>query len=208
MKSKKLLIATRNPGKFKEYKIIFNKLLPEINLISLKDLNVKEEVKEDGKTHKENALKKARFYSKLMNLPTLGDDGGLEIDFLDGEPGIKSRRWPGYEATDEELIQIILEKMKDVPFQKRKAKLIAVVVLIFPKDSKTYTFKGVLDGYIAENPIVQRFKGYPFRSVFYLPQEKKVFAELSPEHEAEICHRKIAIKKAMPLLRKKFGIKF
>jgi len=201
---KKLLIATRNPAKLKEYKILLKDL--PIELVSLKELNIQDKVKEDGKSYQENAKKKAIFYSKLRGLPTLADDGGLEVDYLNGEPGIKSRRWPGYEASDEELIRIILEKMKGIPFSKRGAKFRAVISLVFPGDKKNYTFEGILRGYITEKPIAQRFNGYPFRSVFYLPKYKKVFAELPQDREAEISHRKTAIKKAIPLLRKEFVI--
>lgn len=201
---KKLLIATQNPGKFREYKIILKDLAIEV--VSLKDLNIKDKVKEDGKTYEENAIKKANFYSKLRGLPALGDDGGLEVDFLDGEPGIKSRRWPGHEATDEELIATILKKMKGVPFLQRGAQLLVVIALAFPKDSKVYVFEGVLRGFIAEKPIAQRYRGYPFRSIFYLPGKKKVFAQLSAKEEAEISHRKIAIDKALPILKGKFKI--
>ena len=91
---KKVLIATTNPAKIVEYGEIFKQLKLPVNLVSLKDLNIKNKVEEDGKTFEENAIKKADFYSKLSNLPTLSDDGGLEIDYLNGEPGIRSRRWP------------------------------------------------------------------------------------------------------------------
>ncbi|MFH0987591.1 MAG: non-canonical purine NTP pyrophosphatase [Patescibacteria group bacterium] len=202
--ARKLLIATKNKGKFKEYQIIFKNL--PLKLISLKDLNINKEVEEDGKTYEENAVKKAKFYSELTGLPTLGDDGGLEIDFLNGEPGIKSRRWPGYEASDEELIQIILKKIKGVESGKRGAQLVVVIALTFPPEKKSYIFKGVLRGLIEEKPVIKRYEGYPFRSVFYLKEQKKVFGELSEEEEAEISHRKIAINKAMPLIREKMGV--
>jgi len=201
---RKLLIATQNPGKFEEYKIILKNL--PIELVSLKDLNITEKIKEDGKTYQENARKKAKFYSRLRKLSTLGDDGGLEVDYLNGKPGMKSRRWPGHEATDEELIQMILDKMKGVPLKRRGAQFRAVIAFAFPGDLNVYTFEGILRGYITETAITQQIKGYPFRSVFYLPKQKQVFAVLSKEEEAEISHRKIAIGKATPLLKEKFQI--
>jgi len=90
----KLLIATTNPGKFREYKILLQDL--PLKMVSLRDLKIRKKPKEDGKTFRENAIKKAKFYSRLAQLPILADDGGLEIDYLKGEPGVKSRRWPGY----------------------------------------------------------------------------------------------------------------
>jgi XTP/dITP diphosphohydrolase len=104
---KKLLIATHNPGKFKEYKILFKEIfnLP-FNLISLNDLKIQRKVVEKGKNYEENAVLKAKFYSKLSKLPVLADDSGLEIEILDGWPGIKSRRKEnGKSASDKELIE-------------------------------------------------------------------------------------------------------
>ena len=87
---KKLLIATNNPGKLKEYKKLLKDL--PLKIVSLKNLGIKNKVDENAKTFEENAVKKAEFYSQLTGLPTLSDDGGLEIDYLNGEPGVKSRR--------------------------------------------------------------------------------------------------------------------
>jgi len=98
---KKLLIATKNQGKVGEFKE-FLKDLP-FKIVSLKDLKIKEDIDEDGKTYEENSQKKALFFAKLTNLPVISDDGGIEIDALNGAPGVRSRRWLGYEATDEEL---------------------------------------------------------------------------------------------------------
>ena len=194
---KKLLIATSNAGKFLEYREIFKQLKILLELVSLKDLNIETRMEEDGKTFEENAVKKAKFYSQLVGLPTLADDGGLEIDYLNGEPGVKSRRWPGYEATDEEMIKIALDKLNGVPKEKRGARLKAVVALIFPEDQKIYTFVGFLRGQIAEKPTTQRIAGYPFRSIFVPSQSNKYLGELNI-----IAHRKEAIKKALPLIKK------
>ena len=197
---KKLLVATNNLGKIKEYKLIFKKLLPEIKIVSLKGLNISAKVNENGKNFKENAVKKASFYSKLSNFPTLSDDSGLEIDYLKGEPGVKSRRWPGYEATDKELIDFTLKKLAGVQKNKRGAQLWAVVCLIFSKERKNYLFEGILRGFIARKPIKKRIKGYPFRSIFVPAGNKKYLGELGL-----VAHRKQAIEKAIPLLKKKLS---
>ena len=163
---KKLLIATTNQGKILEYREIFKDFAIQIELITLKDLNIEANVEEDGETFRENAIKKAEFYSGLSKLPTLSDDAGLEIDYLNGEPGVHSRRWPGYRATDEELMNLALEKLKGVPKEKRGAQLRAVVGLSFPGEEKIYTFEGILRGHIAEKPFQKTLAGYPFRSIF------------------------------------------
>lgn len=199
---KKLLIATTNTGKLSEYKKLLSKL--PIKLLTLKDLGLeKTKVEENGRTFKENALKKVKFYSELCGLPTLAEDSGLEIGFLNGEPGVKSRRWPGYEAGDKELIELTLKKLKGVPMAKRGARLIAVIALAIGKKIKT--FEGSLPGVILKKPIKKIIPGYPFRSIFYLPKIGKTFGELSPAEEIRIGHRKKALQKALPIIKRYYA---
>jgi len=197
---KTLVIATHNQGKLEEYQLIFKKALPGVTLTSLSELGITKKAKESGKTLEANAIQKASFYSRFTKLPTLADDGGLEIDYLDGEPGVQSRRWPGYEASDEELIQMTLDKLQGVPLAKRGAQLRMVLALSFPGERKLYTSEGILRGFISEKPIGKRIKGYPFRSVFYLPQKKKMFSETSL-----VAHREEAVYKVLPTLKKKLA---
>jgi len=194
----KLLIATNNPAKIAEYKIILKDL--PLELTTLGDLNIKEGVEEDGKTFEENAIKKAQFYYKLSGLLTLAEDGGIEIDYLNGEPGVKSRRWPGYEATDEELINMTLGKLKGVPPEKRGAQLRAVIALAI--NGQVKIFEAALRGIISEKPVKKIIVGYPFRSLFYVPEINKVLAEADKEEEILISHRKKAIEKLLPIIKK------
>ena len=195
---KKLLIATTNPGKILEYKIILRDL--PLELVTLKDLDIKDGVEEDGGTFKENAVKKVKFYSQFVDFPALAEDAGLEIDYLNGEPGVKTRRWLGRVSSDEELINLTLEKLKGVPFAKRGAQLKTVIALDI--NGEINTFEGILRGVIMEKPIDKIIPGYPFRSLFYMPQIQRVLGELSMEEEAEIAHRKQAIEKALPIIKK------
>ena len=196
----KLLIATTNPAKFKEYKELLKNL--PLKLVSLKDLGIKNKVNESGKTFEENAIKKAKFYSKLTNLPTLADDGGLEIDYLKGEPGIKSHHWPGYEATDQELIEYTLKRLKGVPWRKRGAQFRVVLALAIP-GKKVLTFEGKKRGIILTKPRGKLIPGYPYRSIFYLPKQGKSFNEISFKEEIKIGHRRKPIKKIIKFLRSK-----
>lgn len=198
---KKLLIATTNPGKLAEIKY-FLKDLP-IELASLASLGISEKVEEDGKTFAENAKKKAVFYCRLSGLPAIADDGGLEIDYLNGEPGVKSRRWiNGSETTDEELIKYTLEKLHGVPLKKRGAQLRAVLALALA-NGNVYTSGGVVRGVLAEKPISARTPGFPFRSLFYLPRIKKFYHhdDLTEEENLKYNHRGKALKKLQKMIR-------
>ena len=197
---KKLLIATNNPGKLKEYKELLKDL--PLKLISLKDLGIKNKVNESGKTFEENAIKKAKFYSRLTNLPTLADDGGLEIDYLKGEPGVKSHRWSGHQATDQELIDFTLKRLKGVPWRKRGAQFRVVLALAIP-GKKVLTFEGKKRGIILTKPRGKLIPGYPYRSIFYLPKQGKSFNEISFKEEIKIGHRRKPIKKIIKFLRSK-----
>lgn len=194
-----ILLATFNPGKVREYKILLKNL--KTKLVSLKDLKIKKKVEEDGKTFEENAKLKAEFYSKLTGFPALADDGGLEIDILGGEPGVKSRRWPGYEATDKELIKLVLEKLKNVPFKARKARLRAVLAFKIP-GRKTLLFEAQRTGFVTKKPYGELMNGYPYRSIFYLPRQGKTYNCLSFKEEIRLNHRAKAVRKLVSYLRK------
>lgn len=197
---KQIVIATHNPGKILEYQAILQDY--PLKLLTLMDLNIGAEPEEDGKTFEENAIKKANFYSQLVkNLPILAEDSGLEIDYLNGEPGIYSRRWLGRESSDEELIETAIKKLENIPMERRGAQFRVVMALKFPDPKiKIATSEGILRGFIINKPIKKVIPGYPFRSLFYVPSVGKVLGELSMENEAVIGHRKIALEKLAPFL--------
>lgn len=197
-----LLLATNNEGKIKEYKEIFRQLGLAIQTISLKELGITEKFEENGTSFEENAGEKARFYCKLSGMPTLADDGGLEIDYLNGEPGVLSRRWPGYEATDEELRHMVFEKLKGVPKEKRGAQL-RVAIAITKDCERIYIFQSTLRGYIVEDEreAGRLLEGYPFRSLIYLPEQNIVLSKLRFEEEVKLGHRIKALREAEPFLK-------
>src|SRR3989344_1944210 len=111
----KLLLATHNPAKIRELKLGLQELKKSgIKLVTLKSLKIRSKPRETGKTFRENAVIKARYYANLSRLPTVADDGGLRIPFLRNEPGVRSRRWLGFEASDEQLINYTLSQLKGV----------------------------------------------------------------------------------------------
>lgn len=193
----KLLIASHNHAKIEEYKHYLSGL--PLELLSLSDLNITQEAPEESESFEENAVNKAKFYHKLTGLSTIADDGGLMIDALNGPPGVKSRRWFGYKMTDEEMIQSVIEKMKNVPQDKRTCSLVVVIALLTP-DGRVYTQSAKIKGLVAQKPTDKRLAGYPYRSFFYLPKFKKFYIELTEKEHEKINHRKLALLKLKPYL--------
>lgn len=190
----KLLIATRNPGKLLELKKFLSDL--SLDLVSLSELNIKEEVEENGKTYKENSQKKALFYSKLSGLPTIADDGGIEIEALGGKPGIQSHRWFGEGATDEKMVQAMIKIANKLPDNNRKAFFRTVISFAQPS-GKVWSISGEVEGEISKKPYLNILKGYPYRSFFYLPRIKKYYHEdeLTDSEQRMYNHRYKAIGK-------------
>lgn len=199
----KLLIATRNQAKFNEFSDLLSRF--GYQLLSLKDVGIDEEFPENEITFKANSENKAKFYWQLSSLPTIADDGGLEIEKLNGWPGVYSRRIWGPdkpEANDEEIINEVLLRLRGVPFEQRSCYFTAVVSLCLSAD-KIVSVDGREEGYIAEKPSDKRTPGFPFRSLFYLPKYKKVVVELDKDGKLSdfMTHRKQAIIKLEPYLK-------
>jgi len=198
---KKLLIATTNPGKLREYKDFLADF--PIQLVSLKDVVITDDIEEKGKTYKENSQTKALFYAKKSGLPAIADDGGLEIDALGGAPGVKSRRWLGYEANDEELVKNMIKVSKSLPKNNRKASFVVSISFALP-DGKVWSASGKVDGLIAEKPYLKLLRGYPYRSFFYLPKLKKYYheSELTRDEMKKYNHRYMAVQKLKPIIHR------
>lgn len=199
----KLLIATRNQAKFNEFSDLLSRF--NFDLVSLKDIDLKQEVSENGHTFKDNSENKARIYCQLSGLPAIADDGGLEIEALADWPGVYSRRIWGPdkpEGTDEQIIEEVLKRMVGIPFERRRCHFTAAVSLAFTP-ARIISVEGKEEGYIAESPSGKRTPGFPFRSLFYLPQYDKVVVELDEEGKLSdfMTHRKQAIIMLEPYLK-------
>jgi len=204
MTKRKLLIATKNPGKAGEMKKFLG---DRFEIVFLSELPGAPEVEEIGKTFEENAVLKAKKYFEWFNAqqgssllykddPCIGcvaDDAGLEIDYLNGEPGVKSRRWLGYEMTDQEMIDTALEKLKNISKEKRTAHLRTVGAYYNGKNILSET--AAIDGYIAEEQTVQCEPGYPFRAIFMVPKFGKLYQDLTHDEHEQINHRKVVYEK-------------
>lgn len=194
-----LLIATHNQAKVYELKQFLADV--PVKLVSLSDLGIEKDIEEDGKTYEENAKKKALFFARLTGLPAIADDGGIEIAALNNDPGVKSKRWLGYDATDEELQAHMKKIARDLPESNRKASFVLVLTLALP-NGKTWSTKGRVEGIIAKKPSKRYFRGFPFRLYFYLPKIQKYYHEkdLSPSEMKKYNHRYKAVQKLKPII--------
>jgi len=196
-KPAKLLVATNNRGKLREYSELL-KGLP-LELTTLKEQGITEEVEESGSSLKQNAIHKATSYAKLSGLTTMADDSGLEVDALGGEPGPLSRRYAGDNVSDKERNDYLLAKLSDIPWEKRTARFRAVIAIVTP-DGKVKTTEGVCEGIVALD-----FKGeggFGYDPIFYLPELDKHMAELSLAEKNRISHRAKAAQKARRILER------
>jgi XTP/dITP diphosphohydrolase len=194
-----ILIATSNPGKAH----LIQELLKDlpIEFKTLKDLNLDPEFEEIGTTFEDNSLAKAQHFYRLSGLPTISDDSGLAIDALHGEPGVLSRRWPGHEATDQELVDMMIDKLQHIPEEQRTANFICVITLYVDPDH-IYTARGESRGMMLLEPKAPLKAGIPWSSYFYYPDLEKVNSELTPEETLKYGHRGKAIKQLHNTLTK------
>lgn len=192
-----LVIATKNPKKKEEIERLLGKLNAKI--LTLADFPVLPEVIEDGKTFEENAKKKALTYAKFLKRLVLADDSGLEVDVLNGRPGIYSSRYSGKGATDEKNIIKLLEELAGREFKERRARFNCSVALADEKG-----IIGVVNaqckGMIAFEPNGEC--GFGYDPLFIVPKFGKTFAELGPQVKDKLSHRAKAVKKAKNIILK------
>ena len=163
-----------------------------IEILSLNNYKNLPEVKEDGKSFSENALKKAKVVSEHTGEMVLSDDSGLEVEYLDGEPGVYSARYSGDDATDSSNIKKLLERLEGVSIEKRSASFRCVLVLYRP-DGKYWEFQGSLHGIIIDKPIGNG--GFGYDPVFFLPELELTVAQLPLDKKNKISHRAQAVDK-------------
>lgn len=197
---KKLLIATKNPGKFKQFTEFLDGVNLELAYLGQMDIS-DEDFKEDGETFEENALKKAEYYGALLGADmVLAEDSGLLVDALPGELGVKTRRWgAGADASDVEWIEYFMDRMKGS--EQRGAQFVANVCILV--DGKPYHFQKENRGVISEKLLAPIEEGIPLSSCFIPDGHEKVYAHFSPEEKMEVSHRGKAMAEA-----KKFLLEF
>ncbi|NPA90060.1 MAG: XTP/dITP diphosphatase [Chloroflexi bacterium] len=193
---KRLLIATHNPGKVREYRQLLRDL--PLELTYLDEVGITEEVEETGQTFLENAIQKAMGYAELSGMLTLADDSGLEVDALGGAPGVHSSRYAGPGASDQERIDKLLRELEGVPEEERTARFRCVIAVATP-DGRLCAAQGTVEGIITESPRGEH--GFGYDPIFYLPDKGRTMAELLPEEKNRISHRARAAHAIKPLLK-------
>jgi XTP/dITP diphosphohydrolase len=179
---KVIVLATRNAGKMNELQQLLQGFPVEIK--NLNDFGPTPEVKEDGATFDDNAYKKASFTAKVLGLPAIADDSGLVVEALDGAPGVKSARYAGDKATDQENIEKLLREMAGK--SNRKAAFECVISIAVPS-GPALTYEGRCEGEITTEP--HGDMGFGYDPVFYYPPYGKTFAEISSEEKNRVSHR-------------------
>ena len=193
-----LLVATTNQGKFAEVQA-FLKSLP-LTILSLESLSKWPAVVEDGATFEENALKKARALSEYSGMLTLADDSGLEVDALNGAPGIYSARYAGEGGSDDQNNKKLLSELTGVPEEKRSGRFVCALALCAPEAQgvKEWTVRESCEGRIAFD--LRGRNGFGYDPLFYYPPFSKTFGEIDRETKATVSHRGKALKKLAELL--------
>ncbi len=183
---KKLIFATGNENKMKEIRMILADCGYEI--LSMKQAGIDVDVVEDGTTFEENAIIKATEICKLVDedVVVLADDSGLEVDYLNKEPGIYSARYEGVDTPYSIKNQKIIDRLAGVPDEKRTARFVCAIAAAF-SDGRVETRRGTIEGIIGYEPAGEN--GFGYDPIFYLPEYGKTTAELSPEEKNKISHR-------------------
>lgn len=190
-----ILVATHNPGKRREFQQLLAPLEAEIRFPPELDLHLG--VLEDSTTYAENARQKAAAYARVSRLLTIADDSGLEVDALDGAPGIHSSRYaPGDDA---DRVEALLAELRGVPWKRRTARFRCVVAIVSPAHEAHFA-EGVCEGLIALQPAGRG--GFGYDPIFYLPEYDCTMAQLSQRRKNQISHRARAVERALPTLQR------
>ncbi|AQU76018.1 XTP/dITP diphosphatase [Priestia megaterium] len=196
---REIIIATKNAGKVKDFETLFS---PKgFKVKSLLDFPEIEDVEEMGVTFAENATLKAEAISSALNKPVIADDSGLAIDALNAEPGVYSARYAGENKDDNANIEKVLQKLNDVPFEKRTARFHCALAIAVP-GKRTEIVEGTCEGHILEEKRGEN--GFGYDPIFFVEKWRCSMAELTKEQKNQISHRANALKKLAPLIDAQF----
>ena len=197
-----IIFATKNKGKIRE----INEIMKDMNIevISMEDAKINIDIVESGTTFEENATIKAVQVMKASGKITLSDDSGLEVDYLNKEPGVYSSRYMGENTPYEDKNRNIIERLNGVDENKRTARFVSVIAAAFP-DGNVITSRGTIEGLIAYEPKGEN--GFGYDPIFYVPKYNMTTAQMSPELKNSISHRGKALKLMKEKLKELEGFK-
>lgn len=195
--AEKIIFATGNKNKMKEIREILSDLGMEI--LSMKEAGIDPDITEDGKTFEENALIKARAVAVHTDAAVLADDSGLEIDYLNKEPGIYSARYLGEDTSYEIKNQALLDRLAGVKKELRTARFVCAIAAVLP-DKREFVVRGTIEGYIGDKPAGAN--GFGYDPIFYVEDYGCSTAELSEEKKNEVSHRGKALRAMKEILKK------
>lgn len=195
-----IILATNNKSKVKEISEMMSG--SDITFESLADAGINVEVEETGTTFEENALLKAREICKLSGKPTISDDSGLEIDALDGAPGIYSSRFMGEDTSYDIKNNALIEKLENVADPDRTARFRCCIALVLP-DGREFVTEGAMEGIIAREP--KGINGFGYDPILFIPEYNRTSAELSSEEKNNISHRGEALRKMIEVIKKELN---
>lgn len=205
----RLLVATRSEHKLGELRTLLH--LPWLELVSLDEAGVEGEAVEDAATFRGNAIIKARFYCTRSGMPTLADDSGVEVDALDGGPGVLTKRYAGDDATDDENNAKLLAALDDLPPERRRARYRCVLAFLDPRSQSVggrpwvMTRSGTLEGRIADRPRGDAGFGYdPIFEPLTEPVGGRTVAQMTAEEKDRISHRGRAARSMARYLKKRY----
>lgn len=193
----RIIFATGNAGKMREIRSILAE--PDMEIVSMKDAGVSPDIEENGSTYEENALIKARAVAALTGEPVLADDSGLEVDWLDKEPGVHSARYMGEDTPYSIKNASLISRLEGVPEEKRTARFVCAIAAVLP-DGRELTTRATVEGRIGYEEKGEG--GFGYDPIFYVPSLGKTTAELSEEEKNLVSHRGKALRLMKEELRK------
>lgn len=196
---KRFIVATKNEGKLKEIRKVLEGMPFEV--ISMVQAGINDDIEENGKTFEENSYIKASYIARITGEIVMADDSGLEVDCIDGAPGIYSARFNGIGAKDIDNNNKLLTMMSNVPMEERSARFVSAICVVLP-DGNNFTVRGTCEGYIGFDP--KGDKGFGYDPLFYLPEFKKTMAEMNLDEKNKVSHRGKALKLMIEELKKWF----
>lgn len=195
---KKIIFATSNKGKMDEIRMIMKGF--KVQILSMKEAGIEADIDECGTTFEENAIIKAETVMKLTNCITLADDSGLEIDYLNKEPGIYSARYMGEDTSYDIKNNNLIERLSGVEGEDRSARFVCCIAAAFP-DGETITTRGTIEGVIGYEE--KGTNGFGYDPILYVPEYGMTTGEMLPEEKNKISHRGIALRKMRKILEEK-----